>query len=38
MKIYQHQRNHTREVAQKLEIVNDEIKAKNSHLLPPERT
>ncbi|OXD39451.1 hypothetical protein CA158_14925 [Vibrio parahaemolyticus] len=38
LKIYQHQRNHTREVAQKLETVNDEIKAKNSHLVPPERT
>ncbi|TOL62390.1 hypothetical protein CGH93_23480 [Vibrio parahaemolyticus] len=36
--ISQRQRNHTREIAQKLETVNDEIKAKTSHLVPPERT
>ncbi|EGQ9765712.1 hypothetical protein FWP46_25235 [Vibrio alginolyticus] len=32
------QRNHAREIAQKLEAVNDEVKAKTSHLVPPERT
>ncbi|TOI27511.1 hypothetical protein CGI62_23525 [Vibrio parahaemolyticus] len=36
--IFQHQRNHTREIARKLETVNGEIKAKTSHLVPPERT
>ncbi|TOG29620.1 hypothetical protein CGJ03_24550 [Vibrio parahaemolyticus] len=33
-----HQRNNTREIARKLEAVNDEIKAKTEHLVPPERT
>ncbi|KIT51923.1 hypothetical protein H337_21875 [Vibrio parahaemolyticus EN9701121] len=28
----------TREIAQKLETVNDKLKAKTSHLVPPERT
>ncbi|WP_203343953.1 hypothetical protein [Vibrio diabolicus] len=31
-------RSNTREIAQKLETVNDEVKAKNMHLVPPERT
>ncbi|HAS6589537.1 TPA: hypothetical protein GRR54_25125 [Vibrio parahaemolyticus] len=34
----QHQRNHAREIARKLETVNDKLKAKTSHLVPPERT
>ncbi|HAS6247897.1 TPA: hypothetical protein I7203_16230 [Vibrio vulnificus] len=37
-KISQRQRNHAREIAQKLETVNDKLKAKTSHLVPPERT
>ncbi|AWA89694.1 TPA: hypothetical protein GRI80_23780 [Vibrio parahaemolyticus] len=37
-KISQRQRNHTREIARKLETVNDKLKAKTSHLVPPERT
>ncbi|EGQ9194761.1 hypothetical protein F7U78_25330 [Vibrio parahaemolyticus] len=36
--ISQRQRNHTREIARKLETINDEVKAKTSHLVPPERT
>ncbi|TOI47735.1 hypothetical protein CGI59_23850 [Vibrio parahaemolyticus] len=36
--MFQHQRNHTREIAQKLETVNDEIKANTPHIVPPERT
>ncbi|OLF42173.1 hypothetical protein BUQ66_24690 [Vibrio parahaemolyticus] len=36
--ISQRQRNHTREIAQKLETVNDKLTAKTSHLVPPERT
>ncbi|EGQ8513465.1 hypothetical protein GQ852_24330 [Vibrio parahaemolyticus] len=32
------QRNHAREIARKLETVNDKPKAKTSHLVPPERT
>ncbi|EGQ9944485.1 hypothetical protein FP741_11865 [Vibrio parahaemolyticus] len=36
--ISQRQRNHAREIAQKLETVNDKLKAKTSHLVPPERT
>ncbi|EGQ9584751.1 hypothetical protein FP731_15850 [Vibrio parahaemolyticus] len=36
--ISQLQRNHAREIAQKLETVNDKLKAKTSHLVPPERT
>ncbi|OOQ77194.1 hypothetical protein BSR65_22515 [Vibrio parahaemolyticus] len=36
--ISQHQRSHTKEIAQKLETVKGEIKAKTSHLVPPERT
>ncbi|EGQ9707587.1 hypothetical protein D6A02_25290 [Vibrio parahaemolyticus] len=31
-------RNRTREIAQQLETVNAAIKAKNTHLVPPERT
>ncbi|EGQ9770516.1 hypothetical protein FWP32_24060 [Vibrio alginolyticus] len=37
-KISLRQRNHAREIAQKLETVNGEIKAKTSHIVPPERT
>ncbi|TBT62235.1 hypothetical protein CGG98_21930 [Vibrio parahaemolyticus] len=37
-KISQFQRNHAREIARKLETVNDKLKAKTSHLVPPERT
>ncbi|NOI46058.1 hypothetical protein CGH21_22690 [Vibrio parahaemolyticus] len=37
-KISQRQRNHAREIAQKLETVNDEVKAETSHLVPPEQT
>ncbi|TPA32193.1 hypothetical protein DXJ85_24955 [Vibrio parahaemolyticus] len=37
-KIAQRQRNHAREIARKLETVNDTLKAKTSHLVPPERT
>ncbi|OQU51122.1 hypothetical protein CGH99_21705 [Vibrio parahaemolyticus] len=37
-KISQRQRNNTREIARKLETVNDELKTKTSHLVPPERT
>ncbi|HAS6908306.1 TPA: hypothetical protein I7285_24440 [Vibrio parahaemolyticus] len=37
-KTSQHQRNHAREIARKLETVNDKLKAKTSHLVPPERT
>ncbi|EGQ8508702.1 hypothetical protein GQ855_24070 [Vibrio parahaemolyticus] len=36
--ISQRQRNHAREIARKLETVNDKLKAKTSHLVPPERT
>ncbi|TOD93628.1 hypothetical protein CGI28_24195 [Vibrio parahaemolyticus] len=36
-KISQRQRNHTREIARKLETVNGEIKAKTLHLVPPEQ-
>ncbi|TOE71155.1 hypothetical protein CGI16_17040 [Vibrio parahaemolyticus] len=38
LNISQYQRSQTREIAQKLEAVNDEVKAKTSHLAPPERT
>ncbi|EGQ8102552.1 hypothetical protein F7U66_28825 [Vibrio parahaemolyticus] len=37
-KITQRQRNHAREIARKLETVNDKFKAKTSHLVPPDRT
>ncbi|NVD08303.1 hypothetical protein FCU94_15695 [Vibrio sp. JPW-9-11-11] len=37
-KISQLQRNHAREIARKLETVNGKLKAKTSHLVPPERT
>ncbi|OUJ37263.1 hypothetical protein CGI32_23625 [Vibrio parahaemolyticus] len=37
-KISLRQRNNTREIARKLETVNDEFKTKTSHLVPPERT
>ncbi len=33
-----HQRNRASEIARKLETVNDKLKAKTSHLVPPERT
>ncbi|TOP29329.1 hypothetical protein CGH18_24530 [Vibrio parahaemolyticus] len=36
--ISQNQRSHTKEIAQKLETVNDKLKAKTSHLVPPELT
>ncbi|ETT15174.1 hypothetical protein CE131_13780 [Vibrio parahaemolyticus] len=37
-KISQHQRNHTKEIARKLETVNDKINANTTHIVPPERT
>ncbi|CDT96094.1 hypothetical protein CGI59_14080 [Vibrio parahaemolyticus] len=37
-KISQRLRKHAREIARKLETVNDKLKAKTSHLVPPERT
>ncbi|EGR0693834.1 hypothetical protein E2K20_24025 [Vibrio parahaemolyticus] len=37
-KISQRQRNNTKEIVRKLEAVNDELKTKTSHLVPPERT
>ncbi|EGR1589686.1 hypothetical protein D6L39_24785 [Vibrio parahaemolyticus] len=37
-KISQRQRNNTREIARKLETVNDKVTAKTSQLVPPERT
>ncbi|TOF18025.1 hypothetical protein CGJ27_25950 [Vibrio parahaemolyticus] len=37
-KIAQRQRNHTREIARELETVNGKIKAKTTHIVPPERT
>ncbi|HAS7008635.1 TPA: hypothetical protein I7292_24065 [Vibrio parahaemolyticus] len=37
-KITQRQRNHAREIARKLETVNDKFKAETSHLVPPDRT
>ncbi|NAX23409.1 hypothetical protein CAG65_19665 [Vibrio sp. V39_P1S14PM300] len=37
-KISQRKRNQAREIARKLESVNDKLKAKTSHLVPPERT
>ncbi|EGQ8518185.1 hypothetical protein GQ856_23075 [Vibrio parahaemolyticus] len=37
-KITPHQGNQAREIARKLETVNDKLKAKSSHLVPPERT
>ncbi|OKY47607.1 hypothetical protein BUL36_19305 [Vibrio parahaemolyticus] len=33
-----HQRNHTKEIARKLETVNGEVKASTTHIVPPERT
>ncbi|EGQ9819129.1 hypothetical protein FV768_24840 [Vibrio parahaemolyticus] len=36
--ISQRQRNNTKEIVRKLETVNDELKTKTSHLVPPERT
>ncbi|KOE05689.1 hypothetical protein ACS82_00655 [Vibrio parahaemolyticus] len=38
LKIQPEKRNRAREIAQKLETVNAAIKAKNTHLVPPERT
>ncbi|EGR1699745.1 TPA: hypothetical protein ACPVXZ_003889 [Vibrio parahaemolyticus] len=32
----QRQRNNTKEIVRKLETVNDELKTKTSHLVPPE--
>ncbi|TBT47279.1 hypothetical protein D5E75_24250 [Vibrio parahaemolyticus] len=37
-KISKHQRKHAREIARKLETVNDKLKTKTLHLVPPERT
>ncbi|WP_025549291.1 hypothetical protein, partial [Vibrio parahaemolyticus] len=37
-RIPHHQRNNTKEIARKSEAVNDELKTKTSHLVPPERT
>ncbi|HAS6391677.1 TPA: hypothetical protein I7251_21980 [Vibrio vulnificus] len=37
-KISQRQRKHAREIDRKLETVNDKLKTKTSHLVPPERT
>ncbi|EGU9031251.1 hypothetical protein GA076_23760 [Vibrio parahaemolyticus] len=37
-KISQRQRNNTRETARKLETVNGKVKAKTTHIVPPERT
>ncbi|TOF11054.1 hypothetical protein CGJ30_22815 [Vibrio parahaemolyticus] len=37
-KTSQRKKNHTREITQKLETVNGEIKAKTTHIVPPERT
>ncbi|HAS6313918.1 TPA: hypothetical protein I7207_22505 [Vibrio vulnificus] len=37
-KISQRQRKHSREIILKLETVNDKLKSKTSHLVPPERT
>ncbi|TOA20593.1 hypothetical protein CGK31_22805 [Vibrio parahaemolyticus] len=37
-RISQHQRSHTREIAQKLETVNGKINAYTTHIVPPERT
>ncbi|AUW39148.1 TPA: hypothetical protein I7762_20590 [Vibrio vulnificus] len=37
-KISQRHRNHAREIFLKLETVNDKLKSKTSHLVPPERT
>ncbi|EGR0923813.1 hypothetical protein EIB96_14400 [Vibrio parahaemolyticus] len=37
-KISRRQRNHAREIARNLKTVNDEVKAKTSHIVPPERT
>ncbi|TOH10875.1 hypothetical protein CGH01_23725 [Vibrio parahaemolyticus] len=37
-KMFQHQRNHTKEIARKLETVNGEVKANTTHIVPPERT
>ncbi|TOI87304.1 hypothetical protein CGI50_23400 [Vibrio parahaemolyticus] len=36
--ISQHQRNHAKEIAQKLETVNSEVKTNTTHIVPPERT
>ncbi|EGR1699739.1 hypothetical protein D6A01_23145 [Vibrio parahaemolyticus] len=36
-KTSQRKRNHTREITQKLETVNGEIKANTTHIVPPER-
>ncbi|TOK31550.1 hypothetical protein CGI20_25985 [Vibrio parahaemolyticus] len=38
LKSQQHKRNRAREIAQKLEAVNSEDKAKTPHIVPPERT
>ncbi|EGR0935571.1 hypothetical protein EIB86_23750 [Vibrio parahaemolyticus] len=37
-KISQRQRNRAREIVLKLETVDDKLKSKTSHLVPPERT
>ncbi|TOK66998.1 hypothetical protein CGI13_23435 [Vibrio parahaemolyticus] len=36
-KISQHQRNHTKEIARKLDTVNGEVKANTTHIVPPDR-
>ncbi|OXD23527.1 hypothetical protein CA164_25200 [Vibrio parahaemolyticus] len=36
--IQPHQRNRGSEIARKLETVNDKLKAKTTHIVPPERT
>ncbi|AGQ98195.1 hypothetical protein M636_12540 [Vibrio parahaemolyticus O1:K33 str. CDC_K4557] len=36
--ISQHQRNHAKEIARKLETVNGEVKTNTTHIVPPERT
>ncbi|MCS0174286.1 hypothetical protein, partial [Vibrio alginolyticus] len=33
-----HQRNRASEIVRKLETVNDKLKAKTTHIVPPERT
>ncbi|TOD93640.1 hypothetical protein CGI77_23070 [Vibrio parahaemolyticus] len=36
--ISQHQRNHAKEIAQKLETVHGEVKTNTTYIGPPERT
>ncbi|AGV16717.1 hypothetical protein N646_0943 [Vibrio alginolyticus NBRC 15630 = ATCC 17749] len=37
-KMFQHQRNHTKEIAKKLETVNGKFTANTPHIVPPERS